>query len=99
MRSFRRKRNRRPNLLLIAIKHFPGGLLKTGIGITLLSVLVLLTILTGLGIQQLLVRYALIGLVIVILPTLLLYIITLVRAPRIRRRGEAEAVTQLEEVT
>ncbi len=88
---------KRHSLFTIAHKFFPTAFLVKGIGITLTSSLFIYNyLLNNTGIDSILMRGLLTAAIVVVAPTLALYLITLARAPRIRRREEVEAVHQQE---
>src|SRR5438445_13541590 len=87
---------KRHNLFIIAYKHFPSGLLATAIGIAFLSAPLLYNLFRENYIDSVVVRVLLSGAVIGIVPLFLLYLITLLRAGKIRKRLEAETKHQLE---
>ncbi|MFI5264553.1 MAG: hypothetical protein ACHQM6_08570, partial [Candidatus Kapaibacterium sp.] len=87
---------KRHNLFILAFRHFPSGLLATAIGIAFLSAPLLYNLFRDNGYESPILRIVLTGAVIGIVPLAFLYVATLLRAPRIRRRLEAEAVHQLQ---
>ena len=99
MKFFQRQPNQRHNLVLVALHHFPGNFFKTSVGITLLAAPFLLNYFSEMGVNSLPERVILNGLVIVIVPASLLFILTLFRSPQIRKRKEAEAESELQATT
>jgi hypothetical protein len=87
---------KRHNLFVLAFKHFPSGLLATAIGIAFLSAPLLYNLFRDNGFDSIFWRVVLSGAVIGVVPLSFLYIATLLRAPKIRRRLETEAELQLE---
>jgi hypothetical protein len=85
---------KRHSLFTIAHKFFPTAFLVKGIGITLTSSLFIYNYLLNVGIESIIQRALLTAAIVVVAPTVALYLITLARAPRIRRREELEAVHQ-----
>jgi hypothetical protein len=86
---------KRHSLFTIAHKFFPTAFLVKGIGITLTSSLFIYNyLLNNTGIDSILVRGLVTAAIVVVAPTVALYLITLARAPRIRRREEIEAAHQ-----
>src|SRR5580700_11638613 len=85
---------KRHSLFTIAHKFFPTSFLVKGIGITLTSSLFIYNYLLSYGIDSILTRALLTATIVVVAPTVALYLITLARAPRIRRREEMEMVHQ-----
>jgi hypothetical protein len=86
---------KRHSLFTIAHKFFPTAFLIKGIGITLTSSLFIYNyLLNNTGIDSILMRGLVTATIVIVAPTLALYLITLARAPRIRRREEIEAVHQ-----
>jgi hypothetical protein len=86
---------KRHSLFTIAHKFFPTAFLVKGIGITLTSSLFIYNyLLHNTGIDSILVRGLVTATIVVVAPTVALYLITLVRAPKIRRREEIEAAHQ-----
>ena len=87
---------KRHSLFTIAHKFFPTAFLVKGIGITLTSSLFIYKYLPTIGIHSTIQRALLTAAIVVVAPTVALYLITLARAPRIRRREEIEAAHQKE---
>src|SRR5580692_10047055 len=88
---------KRHSLFTIAHKFFPTAFLVKGIGITLTSSLYIYNfLLNNSGIDSIVTRALLTAAIVVVAPTIALYLITLARAPRIRRREEVEAAHQQE---
>jgi hypothetical protein len=85
---------KRHSLFTIAHKFFPTAFLVKGIGITLTSSLFIYNYLLNVGIDSIIQRALLTAAIVVVAPTVALYLITLARAPRIRQREELEAVHQ-----
>ncbi len=86
---------KRHSLFTIAHKFFPTAFLVKGIGITLTSSLFIYNyLLNNTGIDSILMRGLVTAAIVVVAPTVALYLITLARAPRIRRREEIEAAHQ-----
>ena len=83
---------KRHSLFTIAFKFFPTAFLAKGIAVISTTFPFIFNFLfVHFGIQSVVVRGLITGSVIGLVPTVALYIITLTRAPRIRRREEVEA--------
>jgi hypothetical protein len=83
---------KRHSIFTIAHKFFPTSFLVKGIGITLTSSLFIYNyLLNNTGIDSFIMRALATAGIVVVAPTIALYLITLARAPRIRRREEMEA--------
>ncbi|HWF43208.1 MAG TPA: hypothetical protein VG537_01065 [Candidatus Kapabacteria bacterium] len=82
---------KRESLFVVAYKSFPRSFLVKGIGLTFTVSLYIYRYLTNNGVDSILERVLLTALIVAGVPTLSLYLVTLVRAPRIRRREEKEA--------
>jgi hypothetical protein len=87
---------KRHSLFTIAHKFFPTSFLVKGIGITLTSSLYIYHYLLGIGIHSIIQRALFTATIVIVAPTVALYLITLARAPKIRRREEIEATHQQE---
>jgi hypothetical protein len=87
---------KRHNLFILAFKHLPTGLLATAIGIAALSAPFLYNLFRSHGVDSFIGGALATGAVILVVPSLLLYFITLLRSPRIRTRVETEAERELE---
>ncbi len=85
---------KRHSLFTIAHKFFPTSFLVKGIGITLTSSLFIYNYLFTMGMDSIVQRALLTAAIVVVAPTVALYLITLARAPRIRRREAIEAAHQ-----
>ncbi len=85
---------KRHSLFTIAHKFFPTAFLVKGIGITLTSSLYIYNYLPGIGIHSIIQRALFTAVIVVVAPTVALYLITLARSPKIRRREEIEAAHQ-----
>ena len=96
MQQYSPKTGKRHNLFILAYKHFPTGLLATAIGIAFLSAPLLYNLFRDNGIDSIVLRVLLTGAVIGVVPLSFLYIVTLLRSPKIRVRLETEAEHQLE---
>jgi hypothetical protein len=90
---------KRHNLFIVACKHLPTGLLATAIGIAALSAPFLYNLLRNHGVDSFIGGALATGAVIVVVPTLFLYFVTLLRSPTIRTRVESEAERELEIMT
>jgi hypothetical protein len=88
------KAGKRHSLFTIAHKFFPTSFLVKGIGITLTSSLFIYNYLFTVGMDSIVERALLTATIVVVAPTIALYLITLARAPRIRKREEIEAAHQ-----
>src|SRR5665213_487935 len=82
---------KRQSLFIIAYKFFPRTFLVKGIGLTFTTSLYIYHYLLVNGVDSIAWRISLTGLIIAGVPVISLYLVTLARAPRIRRREEAEA--------
>jgi cell division protein FtsL len=82
---------KRSNLVVIALENFPGVLFRTAVGITLLGAPFMLNYFSELGVQDLVVRILLNAVVVVIVPAVVLFIYTLIKAPWLRIKNEAAA--------
>jgi len=87
---------KRQNIFLLAIKHYPTGLLATAIGIAFLSAPLFYNLFREYGISSVALRIIITGAVVGIIPVAFLYIITLIRAPKIQNRLETDAQHELE---
>src|ERR1700674_3927552 len=87
---------KRHNLFILAFKHLPTGLLATAIGIAALSAPVLYNLFREHGINTFLGGALATGAVILVVPSLFLYLVTLLRSPKIRSRVETAAERELE---
>ena len=96
MQPYTPKPGKRHNLFILAFRHFPSGLLATAIGIAFLSAPLLYNLFRDYGFNSVVLRVLLTGVVIGIVPLSFLYIITLLRSGKIRKRIETEAQAQLE---
>lgn len=96
MQPYSPKPGKRHNLFILAFRHFPTGLLATAIGIAFLSAPLLYTLFRDNGIDSIVARVVLTGTVIGVVPLSFLYIVTLLRSPKIRKRLETETEHQLE---
>ena len=96
MQSYSPKTGKRHNLFILAFRHFPTGLLATAIGIAFLSAPLLYNLFGENGFDSVVIRVLLAGAVIAVVPLFFLYIVTLLRSPKIRFRLESEAEHQLE---
>jgi len=94
MKLFPYRPNQRNHLVLVAVHNFPSGLFKTSLGITLLATPYILNYLSEQGMTSLTERTIVNGLIVLLIPAALLFIITLIRSPSIRRRKEAEVETE-----
>jgi len=90
------KPGKRPNLFLIAYKNFPRGVLETMTGVAFLTAHTLFYYIQSLGVESVALAVVITGIIIALLPLSTLYIFTLLRSTRIRRRIENEAQHQLE---
>ena len=84
------------SLYLLALKHFPKGLLVIAIGITFLSSPLVYNFFREIGIESLFLLIFLTAITVGITPILLLYGITLVRVPKIRRDMKLNALHTFE---
>jgi hypothetical protein len=84
------------NLYVLALKHFPKGLLVISIGITFLSSPLIYNFFRVIGIDSLSMRIILTASAVGIIPIMLLYSITLVRVPKIRRNMKLNALHTFE---
>jgi hypothetical protein len=82
---------KRESLFVIAYKFFPKSFLVKGIGVTFTISLYIYNYLHDNGVESILTRVLLTAFIVGAVPTISLYLITLARAPRIRRREEKEA--------
>jgi hypothetical protein len=82
---------KRESLFVVAYKSFPRSFLVKGIGLTFTVSLYIYRYLTNNGVDSIPERVVLTALIVAGVPTFSLYLVTLVRAPRIRRREEKEA--------
>src|SRR6476661_1165142 len=82
---------KRESLFIIAYKFFPRSFLVTSIGATFTISLYIYNYLRDQGIESIVSRVCLTAFIVGAVPTISLYLITLARAPRIRRREEKEA--------
>ena len=89
----------RHNLFILALKHLPLGYLATAIGIAALAAPLVFNALRDRGVSSFLTAALLTGAIVVIVPLFILYLVTLLRAPRIRSRAESEAERELEIMT
>ena len=96
MEPYLPKPGKRHNLFVLAFRHFPTGLLATAIGIAFLSAPLLYNLFRDNGIDSIVLRVLLTGGVIGVVPLSFLYLITLLRAGKIRIRLETETEHQLE---
>ena len=96
MQPYIPKPGKRHNLFILAFKHFPTGLLATAIGIAFLSAPLLYNLFRDSGIDSIVLRVLFTGSVIGVVPLSFLYLITLLRAGKIRIRLETETEHQLE---
>ena len=99
MEPYSPKPGKRHNLFILAFRHFPTGLLATAIGIAFLSAPLLYNLFRDNGFDSVFARVLLTGAVIGIVPLSFLYLVTLLRAGKIRGRIETEAEHQLEIIT
>jgi hypothetical protein len=99
MKFFQPKAGGRHNLVHVALHNFPGGLFKTSVGITLLAGPFVLNYLSEMGVDSLAERILLNGMIIVLVPATLLFVVTLFRSPNLRRRKEAETASELRTAT
>ncbi|MDP4200548.1 MAG: hypothetical protein Q8922_08005 [Bacteroidota bacterium] len=83
---------KRHSLFTIAFKFFPTTFLVKAIGITLTSSLFIYNYLLNNHVDSIVTRALLTAAIVVAAPTIALYLITLARAPRIRKREEREAL-------
>ena len=83
----------------IVRKHFPGNVLATCIGIASLSAPFIFNLFYRLGIDSVPVRIALTALLVISVPAMVLYVITLFRVPTIILRKETQEETELKTVT
>lgn len=83
---------KRESLFVIAYKFFPTSFLVKAIGITLTSSLFIYNYLLDHHVDSILTRALLTLGIVAAAPSIALYLITLARAPRIRRREEGEAL-------
>ncbi len=96
MQPYSPKPGKRHNLFILAFRHFPSGLLATAIGIAFLSAPLLYNLFRDSGIDSIVWRVILTGGVIGVVPLSFLYLVTLLRAGKIRVRLETETEHQLE---
>src|SRR5437762_2238216 len=82
---------RRESLLVTAYKAYPSTFLARGIGISLTTSLYIYNYLLDRGIHSIWLRVLLTATIVTAVPTISLYLITLARAPRIRKRQERDA--------
>ncbi len=82
---------KRESLFVIAYKFFPRAFLVKGIGLTFTTSLYIYHYLLVNGVDSIVWRISLTALIIGGVPVISLYLVTLARAPRIRRREEREA--------
>src|SRR5512140_3517119 len=90
---------KRHNLFVLAFEHFPWGMEATAVGIAALSAPFLYGLFRANGVNTFLAGVVATGLVIIFVPTLFLYLVTLLRSPSIRTRVESEAERELEIMT
>jgi hypothetical protein len=88
---------KRHNLFFLAFKHLPTGLLATAIGVAALSAPFLYGIFRKHVSNSFIDGALLTGVTIIIIPFLFLYLVTLLRSPKIRGRIETEAERELSE--
>ena len=93
------KPQKRHNLFFLAFRHFPWGMEATAIGIASLSAPFLSNLFRSHGVDSFIGGVLASGAVILVIPTLFLYLITLLRSPKIRTRAESEAEKELEILT
>src|SRR5947209_18940318 len=86
---------KRQNVFRLAVKHFPTGLIATAIGIAFLSAPLFYNFFRENGINSFVVRIALTGAIVGIIPIGFLYLISLFRAPRIQTKIETAAQEEL----
>ncbi len=79
------------NVFVIAYKFFPRSFLLKGIGLTFTTSLYIYHYLSDSGVHSILGRILLTALIVAGVPIVSLYLVTLVRAPGIRRREEKDA--------
>ncbi|HEY6171283.1 MAG TPA: hypothetical protein VIX80_03390 [Candidatus Kapabacteria bacterium] len=91
MQSLSPEPRKHQNLFKVAYRHFPGRLLSTAIGVSFLSTPLLHNFFRDSGIDSLFVRILLIGVVIITVPLIVIYLLTLLRAVKIRKRLEGKA--------
>ncbi|HET6402370.1 MAG TPA: hypothetical protein VFH95_13370 [Candidatus Kapabacteria bacterium] len=82
---------KRESLFVIAYRFFPRTFLVKGIGLTFTTSLYIYHYLLVNGIDSISERISLTALIVAGVPVISLYLVTLARAPRIRRREEKEA--------
>jgi len=95
IQSYSRKPGKRHNLFILAIRHFPTGLIATAIGIAFLSAPLLYKLFRENGVDSIVMNIFLTGAIIGIVPLCLIYLVSLMRSPKIRTRLEAEDRLQL----
>ncbi|MDP4220268.1 MAG: hypothetical protein Q8916_13585 [Bacteroidota bacterium] len=83
----------------VARKHFPGNILATCIGIASLTAPFIYNWFQTLGIESVPVRIVLIAVLVISVPAMVLYVITLFRAPKIILQKEAKEESEVKTVT
>lgn len=83
---------KRESLFVIAFRFFPRSFLVKGIGLTFTTSIYIYNYLQTYGITSVPGRIVLTAAIIGVVPVVSLYLFTLARAPRIRRREESEAL-------
>src|SRR5579872_3005963 len=99
MQPYSPKPGKRHNLFILAYRHFPSGLLATAIGIAFLSAPLLYNLFRDNGFDSVIVRVFLSGCVIGLVPLTFLYMVSLSRAPQIRRKIERDERAQLDKIS
>ena len=90
------KHEKDPNIFILALKHFPMGFLTMAIGIALIFAPLLYSFFCRSEIDSLFLQIVLTVSAIVIIPFILLYGITLIRVPVIRRNMQSSAEYTME---
>jgi hypothetical protein len=91
--------SKKDNLFLVAYKHFPTGLIATAIGIAFLSAPLLYNLFRDNGFDSVVLRVILSGCVIGVVPLTFLFMVSLSRAPKIRRKIETEELARLDRIS
>jgi len=90
---------KRKNLFVVAYKHFPTGLVATAIGVAFLSAPLLYNLFGDNGFDSVVWRVILSGCVIGVVPLTFLFMVSLSRAPKIRRKIETEELARLDRIS
>jgi hypothetical protein len=89
------KPGKRPNLFLIAYKNFPGSLFATIIGIALWGSPFLYSYFHGNGANSAFISVLLVAAVMTVIPLVIVYLVSLIRARKVREGLEIDADLQL----